>query len=130
MAKKEEDKSKKPKSSLRERNLKAAEAKDKPRRIRKAASTAVKPVGKVGSLLTTEFHVVQPKENAGFFTKSRRATPSYFAKSLAELKNVTWPGRKKTWELVFAVFVFAGTIGIFIALLDYGLEKLFKQIIL
>ncbi len=129
-SKKTDEKAKKPKTSLRERNLKAAEAKDKPKRIRKAAENAAKPVGKARAALKTEFHVIPQKEDAGFFMKSRKATPSYFTKSLGELKFVTWPGRRETWKLVFAVFVFALTMGLFIAVLDFGLEKLFRTIIL
>jgi preprotein translocase SecE subunit len=118
------------KNSLRQRNEKAAASKDKPKRIRKAASTAAKPVSKAGDVLTAEYHVLPRKENPGFFTKSRRLTPRYFRESWAELKNVTWPGRKETWKLVFAVFVFALTLGIFIALLDYALDQLFRNVIL
>ncbi|MCA9346738.1 preprotein translocase subunit SecE, partial [Candidatus Saccharibacteria bacterium] len=44
--------------------------------------------------------------------------------------DVTWPGRKDTWKLVFAVFIFAIVLGILIALLDYGLENLFRKVIL
>lgn len=121
---------KKPKTSFRERNVKAAEAKEKPRRIRKAASSAAKPVSKVRSALKTEYHVFPRAEEPGFFTKTRRVTPSYFVSATSELKQVTWPRRRETWKLVFAVFVFAITIGLFIALLDFGLEKLFKAVIL
>ena len=120
----------KPKNSLRVRNQKAAESKDKPKRIRKAASTAAKPVGKAGEILRSEYHVIPQKENPGFFTKSRKLTPRYFRESWKELKNVTWPGRKETWKLVFAVFVFALVLGVFIAVLDYGLDTLFRKVIL
>lgn len=130
MADKKNDKVKKAKTTLRERNLKAAENKDRPKRIRKAAENAVKPVGKARRALKTEFHIIPQKENPGFFTKSRKATPSYFTKSLSELQYVTWPGRKETWKLVFAVFVFAIIMGVFIAILDFGLEKLFREVIL
>lgn len=131
MAKKNEEKSsKKPKTSLRERNIKAAEAKDKPKRIRKVATTAVKPVGKVGEVMKREYHVLPQKQNPGFFTKSRKITPSYFSNSWKELRKVQWPNFKNTWKLVFAVFVFAIGLGIAISLLDFGLEKIFKQIIL
>ena len=129
-SKKRTPKTRKPKETLRERNLKAAEAKSRPRRIRRAATSAAKPVGKVSQALKTEFHIFPQSENSGFFTKSRKATPSYFVKSVSELKNVTWPERKETWKLVFAVFVFALMMGGFIAVLDYGLEKLFRNIIL
>ncbi len=129
-AKKIDEKTKKPKTSLRQRNLKAAEAKEKPKRIRKAASNAIKPVGKLREALKTEYHIVPQKKKPGFFTKSRRATPRYFSDSFAELKNVTWPKRRETWKLVFAVFVFAIMIGLFISILDFGLEAIFKKIIL
>ena len=128
--KKASDSENKPKASLRERNLKAAEAKQKPKRIRKAAENVKKPVSKISEIITAEFHFLPVKEERGFFTKSRSITPKYVRNSLAELKNVTWPGRKETWKLVFAVYVFAILMGVFIALLDYGLERLFKQIIL
>lgn len=128
--KKTEEKLKKPKTSLRERNIKAAEAKDKPKRIRKAANSVVKPVGKIRSTLKNEFHIIPQSEDPGFFTKSRKITPSYFSNSARELKNVSWPGRKETWKLVFAVFLFATLMGLAITLVDFGLEKLFKEVIL
>jgi preprotein translocase SecE subunit len=130
MAKKKDEEVKKSKTTFRERNQKAAEAHDKPKRIRKVAASAARPVGKVRAALKTEYHIIPQKENAGFFSKSRRATPSYFVKAWQELKLVTWPGRKETWKLVFAVYVFAIGLGLAIALLDYGLDKLFRDVIL
>jgi len=121
---------KKPKVSIRERNRKAAESKEKPKRIRKAAGQAKRPVSGAAKVLTKEFHLLPRKNEAGFFTRSRNVTPKYFADSFQELKLVTWPGRKETWKLVFAVFVFALTLGVFIALLDYGISKVFRDIIL
>ena len=41
----------KPKSSLRERNIKAAKDKQKPKRVRKAAVSVVKPLSKVSGAL-------------------------------------------------------------------------------
>lgn len=131
MAKKKDDKDKSKKhDSLRERNIKAAEDKQKPKRIRKVATSAVKPIGKVRSALKSEYHIIPQKKNPGFFTKSRKLTPRYFRDSFRELRDVTWPGRKDTWKLVFAVFIFAIVLGILIALLDYGLENLFRKVIL
>ncbi len=130
MAKKKDEEVKKSKTSFRERNQKAAEAHDKPKRIRKAAASAARPVGKLGSALTAEYHLIPQKEKPGFLFKSRRATPSYFVKAWQELRLVTWPKRKETWKLVFAVYVFAIGLGLAIALLDYGLDKLFRDVIL
>lgn len=129
-SKNEDKKSKKPKVSIRERNRKAAESKEKPKRIRKAAVQARRPVTGAAKVLSTEFHILPRKNDTGFFTRSRKVTPKYFADSAQELRFVTWPGRKETWKLVFAVFVFALTLGIFIAVLDYGITKAFRNIIL
>lgn len=127
---KNSDSGKKSKASLRERNKKAAESKDKPKRMRKAATQAKRPVSGASKALTTEFHILPQGSGEGFFTKSRNVTPQYFVDSLAELKHVTWPGRKETWKLVFAVFVFALIMGGFIAILDFGLERVFRNVIL
>ncbi len=123
----------KPKESLRERNTKAAESKGKEKRVRKAAHATASTTKKVGSVLTTEYHLTERKENNddhGFFSKSRSLAPRYFRDSWQEIRKVTWPGFKTTWKLVFAVFIFAIVIGGFIAALDWGLEKLFREIIL
>lgn len=124
---------KKQKDSLRQRNEKAAKAKDKPtrrKRARKAAQSAAKPVGRAANFLGREYHVLNQKEEPGFFTKSRSIVPSYVVKSLNELRFVTWPGRRETWKLVFAVFVFAMAMGLFIAVLDFAFEKVFREVIL
>lgn len=55
---------------------------------------------------------------------------AYFKESYKELKQVTWPNRRQTIQLTFAVFIFAFSIGVVIALLDYGLNKLFEFILL
>ena len=120
----------KPKTMLRERNVKAAAEKGKTKRIRRAATSTANSGKKVGSALTKEYHLTDRKENPGYFSKSRSLVPTYFLNSWNEIRQVTWPGRKETWKLVFAVFVFSIVIGGFIAILDYGLEKLFRAVIL
>jgi hypothetical protein len=47
-----------------------------------------------------------------------------------ELRQVTWPGRKETRQLTLAVFVFATVFGLMVTLTDYGLDKVFKKVIL
>jgi preprotein translocase SecE subunit len=116
--------------SMRESAAKTREKQAKPKRVRRAAQAAGKPVGKIGNALTAEYHVIPQKNGGNFFTKSRRFIPRYIRESVRELKTVTWPGRKETWRLVFAVFVFAITLGVTIALVDYGLENLFRKVIL
>lgn len=54
----------------------------------------------------------------------------YFRNAWKELREVTWPNRKETWQLTFAVFVFAIIFGVMVTATDYGLDKLVKKIIL
>lgn len=56
--------------------------------------------------------------------------PSYFRQSWKELRQVTWPTRRETWQLTFAVIIFSVIFGVLIAVVDYGLSKGFKQLIL
>jgi preprotein translocase SecE subunit len=117
-------------TTMRDSAAKSRAKAEKPKRVRKAADAAKRPVSSVGSALTKEFHIITPKKDGGYFTKSRKLTPGYFRSAWAELRQVTWPGRKETWRLVFAVFVFALVLGTVIAVLDYGLEKLLREVIL
>ena len=56
--------------------------------------------------------------------------PRYIRSSIKELKDVTWPGRKESRDLTIAVLIFAIVFGASIALVDFGLDKLFKLIFL
>lgn len=56
--------------------------------------------------------------------------PPYFRNSYRELRQVTWPTFKNSLRLTFAVFAFAFVFGVLIAVTDYGLDKLFKQVLL
>ncbi len=56
--------------------------------------------------------------------------PRYFVNAWREVKQVTWPGRKETWRLTLAVFIFASVFGFVVYFVDKGLEKLFKELIL
>jgi preprotein translocase subunit SecE len=55
---------------------------------------------------------------------------TYVRDSFRELKLVTWPSRKQSRQLTFAVVVFSVIFGALIAIVDFGLDKLFKQVIL
>jgi preprotein translocase SecE subunit len=43
---------------------------------------------------------------------------------------VTWPSRKQTRDLTIAVILFSIAFGAIVALVDFGLDKLFKKVIL
>jgi preprotein translocase subunit SecE len=55
--------------------------------------------------------------------------PPYFRNSWRELKLVTWPTRKQSRQLTLAVIIFSVVLGSFVALLDLGFGKLFKEVI-
>lgn len=56
--------------------------------------------------------------------------PKYFRNSWRELRQVSWPNRRQTQQLTFAVLIFAAIFGALVSILDYGLDKLFKQVLL
>lgn len=56
--------------------------------------------------------------------------PAYFRNSWRELKQVAWPSWKESRRLTFAVLVFAIVFGAAIAGVDWGLDKIFKQLLL
>ncbi|HSX32820.1 MAG TPA: preprotein translocase subunit SecE [Candidatus Saccharimonadales bacterium] len=56
--------------------------------------------------------------------------PRYFRNSWIELRQVTWPSRKQSWQLTSAVIIFATIFGVLIAGVDFGLNKLFKELLL
>ena len=56
--------------------------------------------------------------------------PRYFINAWRELRQVTWPNRRETWRLTLAVFVFAVVFGALVAVVDLGLDQLFKRFVL
>jgi preprotein translocase SecE subunit len=56
--------------------------------------------------------------------------PPYFRNSWKELRQVTWPSNRETLRLSLAVLMFSIVFGIFVTAADYGLDKIFKRIIL
>jgi preprotein translocase subunit SecE len=56
--------------------------------------------------------------------------PRYFVNSWREVRQVTWPSRRETWRLTGAVFVFAIIFGVVVAVVDKGLDEIFKKVIL
>jgi preprotein translocase SecE subunit len=54
----------------------------------------------------------------------------YLRDSFKELRTVTWPTFKESTRLTGAVLIFSIVFGLFVAVVDFGLDKLFKQILL
>lgn len=138
MAKKDESKSKKSKSSkeakktvsMRESAAKNREKAAKPKRVRKAAEVATKPLSRVNEVATKQRHIFPKSGTDSFWHRERTIAPTWFVNAWNELRQVTWPSRKETWRLVLAVFIFSALLSLFIALLDNALETLFRNIFL
>ena len=109
--------------TVREKAEKANEEKQ-PRRLqttRRRAGAPFRAIGRGGRKLNK----VKPFRILGFII-----VPPYFRNSWRELRQVNWPSFKQAVRLTFAVIAFAVVFGIVIAVLDYGLDKLFKQVLL
>jgi preprotein translocase SecE subunit len=61
---------------------------------------------------------------------NRHLVPKYIRNSFAELRNITWPGRKLSRQLTTAVVLFSIVFAIVVSSLDYGLDKIFKKVFL
>jgi preprotein translocase subunit SecE len=56
--------------------------------------------------------------------------PRYLRNSWKELRLVTWPDRRTSWRLTYAVIVFSILFGVIIYGVDTVLDKLFKEFII
>lgn len=123
--------------TVRERAEKA-NVERKPRRIKRAGSTAAKPFKALGRFIAK---IVRPFRFLLWPFKTRPARfigrilkkvllLNYFRESWRELKLVTWPNAKQTTKLTIAVFAFAIFFSIFVGVIDYGLDRLFNQVVL
>lgn len=111
-----------------------ASASDKPKtgvRIRKAGSKASQYFKNAQNFGRKEYHPIKlPNNKFGrFLSKRVRFVPKFLREAWTEIRQTTWPGRRETMRLTFAVFVFSIIFGLFVAFLDYGLDKIFKVLI-
>ena len=128
----------KPAQTVRERTQVSSAREQKPRRLRRTATTAARPFRAVGRGTKRAARplgvVLWP-----FRTRPMRFIGrvlaaillfKYFRGSWQELRQVAWPSRRDTWKLTAAVFLFAILFGLIISVTDYGLDKLFKKVLL
>ena len=121
--------------TFRERAVKAGEASDQPKKAAKLKKAAAKPVNAISrpvrqaSKKASQFRVVRWLGKLLRFI-GKIVFPVYFRRAWQELKLVTWPSWKESRQLTFAVIVFAAIFGAAIAAVDYGLDKVFRNILL
>lgn len=121
----------KPAQTVRQRSEQAAARGDKkPRRLRRTASKAMGPLKAIHRTGKKEYYLPIPNNRAGrFLNKRRYIIPRYFREAWGELRQVVWPSRRETWKLTLAVFIFAVVFALLVAVTDYGLDKLFRRIL-
>src|SRR5437868_10331118 len=115
--------------TFRERALKAGEAagKSKTTGPGKRALTAVfRPIGK----LLKAFFTLPPFRFLGKILRplGKILFLGQLKDSWAELRQVTWPTWGQSYQLTFAVLIFAIVFGAAIAGVDYVLDKAFRHI--
>lgn len=117
--------------TFRERAIKASEAADKPTRQRPVRQALGKHSSKLSATWSKLFRV-QPFKTLAWIAKKIGyiLVPSYFRNSASELRKVVWPNWKQSRQLTFAVLAFAVVFGAVVASVDYGLDKVFKLILL
>lgn len=77
------------------------------------------------------FTIKFPDNRAGrALDKILLAFPRYLRGAWSEIRQTTWPSRRETMRLTFAVFVFSIVFAVFVSLLDFGFDKLFKHLII
>ncbi|HUS26559.1 MAG TPA: preprotein translocase subunit SecE [Nevskiaceae bacterium] len=110
--------------SVREKAEKTTAANDRPKRRHVFATGFMAPLRLMGSWLAP----------LGRFKAVRIIglilVPPYFRNSWKELRQVTWPTGRESRRLTLAVIIFALIFGALVALIDYGLDKVFKQVLL
>jgi preprotein translocase SecE subunit len=121
--------------TFREKVVKAAEGGDKPKKSRRVRQAVGKVTTPVASPIRKGAKKVGKSKAYKPFKKplniiGRILVPKYFRDSWKELKLVTWPTWKESQQLTLAVLIFAFIFGAIVAIVDYGLDKLFREILL
>lgn len=119
--------------TLRQRAVRvtADAGKPKKRRIHATATRASQPFRRLHRIGKKTIHLPMPNNRFGR-VMNKRVTffPSFFKKAWGELRQVEWPSNKTTARLTFAVFMFSLVFGALIAIVDFGLDKIFRKVFL
>lgn len=121
--------------TFRERAIKAAASNDKPSRAQRSKSAVRNELSPILQFFGKGFRkffglkVFKPLRKPVRII-GKILWPPYLRNSWRELKLVTWPSWKESRKLTYAVLIFAIVFGAVIALVDYGLDKVFKSLLL
>jgi preprotein translocase SecE subunit len=118
--------------TLRERTEKKSSEANKASKSRRVVGAAKKPIQGASRAGKKEFHPIKLPDNklGNLLSKRVRFVPKYFRDAWAEIKQVQWPNRKETTKLTTAVLMFALVFSAIVYVLDLGLDRLFRELIL
>lgn len=121
--------------TFRERALKATEASDKTgrtARVKQVGGQLTRPVTQpAGQAIrrTLAFKPLAPLIRV-LRLVGKVVFPVYLRRSWHELRLVQWPNWRESRRLTSAVLIFAVIFGAVIAVVDYGLDKVFRDVLL
>jgi len=121
--------------TFRERAVKASERQDKPGRASRVRTLSGKLTGPVTRPIGRSGKRLAKLKIFRWLRKPLRLIgkvlfPSYFRNSWLELRLVSWPSRRQSRRLTVAVLIFAVAFGGTVAVVDFGLDKLFRHVLL
>lgn len=102
-------------------------------RLKNTVGRASAPLSNFRKKLPIKYRPIKASEKtkAGRLLNKRiRFVPGFLRNAWAEVRQTTWPGRRETIRLSFAVFVFAAIFAVVVFFLDLGLSKFFKEFII
>ncbi|HKR81879.1 MAG TPA: preprotein translocase subunit SecE [Candidatus Saccharimonadales bacterium] len=114
----------KPTETVREVAAKQEVSASKPRRLTKTRRVGTAPFRGIAWIFR-QLGKFKPFRIIGYIL-----VPPYFRNSWRELRMTTWPTLKQSRQLTTAVMLFAIVFGVLVAGADYGLDKLFKQVLI
>ncbi len=73
-----------------------------------------------------------PENKVGEALGKKRRAPfaKYVGESITEVRKVTWPSRRETIKLTFAVIIFTTLFTVFMSLADFGINNIVERVLL
>ena len=114
--------------TVREKSEKSQKQQEKPSKIRLVWHGFTAPLRFVGRGIRAVGRALAKFKV--FRAIGRVLWPYYFRNSWKELRQVTWTKWKQSRQLTLAVLLFSIVFGVLIAGVDFGLDKVFKEVLL
>lgn len=125
-----DNKASKKQQTVRERTLAGDSGKRK--RIRRNAGRVASPLRKLNVFKLLK-KIARPLPDNGFGRILRRIGriifPRFISDAGREITLVKWPNFRETTRLTLAVFIFSVIFAAIVGVLDFGLDKLFREVV-